>query len=744
MISAHAKTSSTTVQQALVQVAVPGPFFAGLTYLIDAAIDIDACMGCRVEVPLGSRKVVGVIIAKQTQNQTIAPKLKRVMRMIDTTPIFEPALFQLLLWVHHYYHSPLGEVFHTALPTLLTHGARFCGETQTVCQLTPEGRATPLSTLTRAAKQRDCLDCLHQHPNGLTLPALKKVGISTRVISALKQKQWLQVIEKETIPTPCIATQPPRTLNEAQQSAFMSIYQQLDTFKVSLLNGITGSGKTEVYMHLIEKVLAKGKQILVLVPEISLTPQTLSRFQKRFNVVVGIVHSKLNDKARLTQAYYSASGTAKIIVGTRSAVFLPTQQLGLIVVDEEHDLSYKQQSGLQYHARDVAIMRAKLANVPIILGSATPSMESYYHARTARYQSLLLPERAGIATPPHYHLIDLKKQPLHGGLSPPLIEAIRKHLRQKQQVLLFLNRRGYAPVLMCRDCGWSASCQRCDRFLTLHKQPVFLSCHHCGQSQALPKDCPDCHAEALGTIGEGTEKVEEALHALFPDKKLLRIDRSSAGKKEQLHSLLQSAHDQQADILIGTQMLAKGHHFKGVTMVGIINIDQGLYSTDFRAIERVGQLVCQVAGRAGREAIQGEVYLQTHQPTHPLLLTLLRSGYNAFLNALIDERAHSHWPPFSHLILIAAQAHHPKKPMTFLTEIKTRFQQHAHAENITFLGPVPAIMAKKSGYYRAHLVLRSPSRPALRALVQALNAYRYTQKNNAIRWSINVDPQTLG
>ena len=729
----------------LYQVAISGPFLKGLTYKLDNP-SVHNIIGCRVTVPLGSRTLIGVVVHEISHTTVATNKLKSIITVVDETPFFDEGLFKLLLWVHDYYHAPLGEVFQTAMPAHLIKGAPFSGQTQSLFVSTDEGLNTPFEALINAPKQQQCLVLLQKEPKGLTLGTLKSQGISANIVKALLNKKLIIETHCDQLPAPCEATESSLTLNSHQQQAYDQIINTntLESFQVTLLNGITGSGKTEVYMQVIAKVLAKGKQVLILVPEISLTPQTLARFQRRFNVVVAVVHSKLTDTERLNQAYYSAKGHANIIIGTRSSVFLPIHDLGLIVVDEEHDLSYKQQSGLRYHARDVAIMRAKMADIPIILGSATPAMESYHNATCNRYQLLELPTRAGSAREPHFHLIDLKKQALRSGLSLPLIEAMREQVKDNHQVLLFLNRRGYAPVLMCHDCSWSAKCQRCDTFLTLHKQPVFLSCHHCGVSQRLIKQCPDCDSLSIGTVGEGTEKIEEALQGLFPDKNILRIDRSTASQKGQLDALLTHVHDHSADILIGTQMLAKGHHFKDVTMVGIINVDQGLFSTDFRAIERVGQIISQVAGRAGRDKLQGNVYIQTHQPEHPLLLTLLKSGYNAFLHEIIKDRQQTHWPPFSHLALVRAEAHQKSNALDYLTNVKNRFKQEMGATALSFMGPTPALMPKKSGLYRAQLLLRSNSRATLKSCVVKLNQHLFADKNSRVRWSIDVDPQEFG
>ena len=731
-------------QGSLYQVAISGPFMSGLTYRLAPHLERQALIGLRVKVPLGSRTVIGVIIDKVLKIKAVGITLKAIVEIIDTTPVFDERLFKLLLWVARYYHAPIGDVFQCAMPTLLSKGARFCAQQQIYYELSAEGESLSEEALKRAPKQAAAMAFLQSNNDGKTHDELRVAGVSSAILNALINKKLVQRLTREYTPKPQKGSTSALTLNVDQQHAVDLLIQTLTHFKVSLLNGITGSGKTEVYMQMIERVLAMGKQVLILVPEISLTPQTLTRFTQRFSVVVSVVHSKLTDTERLNQAYYAANGTANIIIGTRSSVFLPLKTLGLIVVDEEHDLSYKQQSGLRYHARDVAIMRAKFEDIPIVLGSATPSMESYYNAIHDKYQHLILPKRAGGAVPPKFHVIDLKKQALTAGLSRPLIDAIHSHLNQKHQVLLFLNRRGYAPVLMCHDCGFTFQCTRCETYLTLHKHPTFLSCHHCGASSMLPTQCPQCQSQALGCVGEGTEKIEEALVNLFPDHKTLRIDRSTASKKGQLDTLLANVHNQGANILIGTQMLAKGHHFKNVTMVGMINIDQGLFSADFRAIERMGQIVTQVSGRAGREAVEGEVYIQTHEPGHPLLSTLLAKGYAPFLQQILSDRKQSLWPPYSHLALVRAEAHQQEGALGYLRQIKDKSDEAARHLNVDILGPTPAFMPKKSGYYRAHLLLVAPTKAQLQRSVRALHSGLVANKNSRIRWSIDIDPQEFG
>jgi len=528
------------------------------------------------------------------------------------------------------------------------------------------------------------------------------------------------------------------TLTPEQNTAVTKI-NATDGFKPFLLMGITGSGKTEVYLRCIEKVLAENKQALVLVPEIGLTPQTVTRFEQRFNVPVVKLHSNLTDKERFTAWCAAKSGEAKIVIGTRSAIFAPFKNLGMIVVDEEHDNSFKQQSGFRYSARDLAVWRAQMENIPVILGSATPSLETFNNALSGRYELLALKQRVNQAPLPKLKLIDLKNKSLQAGLSNECLQLMKKHLDQGQQVLVFLNRRGFAPTLMCHACGYVLHCKRCDARLTLHQNPRVLYCHHCGHMSAPPRICTECHKAELISIGQGTERLEETLTELFPGKNIVRIDRDTTRKKNSLKEKLDQIHSGEAQILIGTQMLAKGHHFPNLSLAVIVDVDGGLLSADFRATERMAQLITQVAGRAGREDIPGEVVLQTHVPEHPLLNCLLEKGYAEFAKATLSERQNAMLPPFSHLALIKAEAVKQIMPHDFLNQVKELLKQNN--KNVSCLGPVPATMEKKAGKFRSHLLLQANNRAALQAL---LTQYAKQIKNlphaKRVRWALDVDP----
>lgn len=534
----------------------------------------------------------------------------------------------------------------------------------------------------------------------------------------------------------------PHLLNEEQQAAVEHITAASNQFKIFMLDGVTGSGKTEVYLQAIAALLKAGKQVLVLVPEISLTPQTIDRFKKRFNEPIVALHSSLTEKQRYVAWCDAKCGKARIVIGTRSAIFTPFANLGMIIVDEEHDASFKQQDRFRYHARDLAVMRASFLQIPIVLGSATPSLESVLNVQRQRYQSLLLRERAGNACLPHYEFIDISKEKLADGLSAALIEKMREHLNNNNQVMLFLNRRGFAPVLFCAECAWIADCKRCDAKMVYHRINSRLHCHHCDSRMPIPRRCPNCKTERLEALGLGTQRLEQRLAELFPEVPIIRVDRDSTRRKGAMHDLLDQIHQHPSSILLGTQMLAKGHHFPQVTLVGIIDADTGLFSADFRAAEQMGQLLLQVAGRAGREEKAGTVLIQTRHPEHPLLQILLSQGYAAYSQALLAEREKASLPPYSYFAVIKAEAHHENTAHDFLITVKNNSEKLS--EQITTLGPVSALLAKRKGMYCKHLIFKSKRRTQLQEFLKQLIAQiEKTPTQQTVKWVLDVDPMEV-
>jgi len=509
-------------------------------------------------------------------------------------------------------------------------------------------------------------------------------------------------------------------------------------FRAYLLHGVTGSGKTEVYLRLIADELAAGRQTLLLVPEIALTPQLVRRLRDRFGEELAVLHSAVTERERFDAWRRAYRSQARLVVGTRSAVFAPLPAPGLIIVDEEHDASFKQQRGFRYSARDLAVVRAQRLDVPIVLGSATPSLETFHNALQGRYHKLDLPQRIGSAGAPRVRVVDLSRHASRQGLSTPLIAAIGQHLAAGNQVLLFLNRRGFAPALFCPTCKTAEQCLRCDARMTVHAKSAVVRCHHCGAERALEWRCRTCGGERIA-VGAGTQRVGDELAALFPSARIARLDRDSTSRKGSLAAVLHDVEIGNVQILVGTQMLTKGHDFPRVTLVGVLNADQGLFGTDPRSHERLAQTIVQVAGRAGRAERPGEVVIQTHYPDHPLLACLLDRGYAAFATLALAERREAHWPPFAHLAVWQAEATRRDTALAFLEQV--RICAAAVPSSVAILGPAPLPMERKDGRYRAQLLLRSARRAPLHELIgRTLPIVRSSPAARRVRWSIDIDP----
>lgn len=731
----------------ILQIAVPTPLYGSFDYLPPRACDPATLRaGMRLKVPFGRGQVTGVLLGMSGESRVEARRLRPASQLLDTRPVIGADLLALGHWAAHYYHHPIGEVFSALLPTLLRQGKSPEEGNDPHWRLTPAGRAADAAHLSRAPRQAALLRWLQQQPNGGTnAEQLAEQGDTARAaLRALLAKGWVEHYAAPPL-FQHAGTQHTSSLdlNATQSAAVNRVCAALDRFAPFVLEGVTGSGKTEVYLEIIDRVAAAGAQALVLVPEIGLTPQLLARFAARLAHPMVVLHSALTDRQRLQAWAAAATGEAKVIIGTRSAVFTPLPKAGLIIIDEEHDLSFKQQDGFRYHARDVAVWRANRLGVPIVLGSATPSLETLYNVERGRYQSLHLPERAGEARPPRIRTMDVRHKKLNGALSDPLLKMLAEHVARGHQVLLFLNRRGYAPTLLCHDCGWVARCRRCDAHLIYHQAQRRLRCHHCGGEQKAEPYCPACSSEELRPLGHGTERVEEVLRARFPDCSIARIDRDSTRRKGSLQQLLAEALRGEHAILIGTQMLAKGHHLPKVTLAAILDADQGLFSVDFRASETLAQLIVQVAGRAGRAEHAGEVVIQTHHPDHPLLHTLITQGYARFAAAALAERREACLPPYSHMALLRAEATAAELPRDFLTEAAA-LAHHIGHRGVELLGPVPAPMERRAGRYRAQLLLQAEARTELHRLLDAwlpqLGALPLARK---VRWSIDVDPMDL-
>jgi primosomal protein N' (replication factor Y) len=739
----------------VVRVALPTPLRRLFDYRADSPGGAGGAIepGMRVRVPFGRQRLIGVAAETAASSELPEERLKSVLERLDPRPIFDAATLALLAWAADYYHHPIGEVLAAALPKALRLGAAVDAveESWTV---SPAGlEAYARGEPRRGARQRQLLAALAQQDGpraGLMAAELdEKLGSWRDAARALIARGWVVALETSAAAAsgpPAAAIAAPVTRgpepNEEQRAAIDAVCGSLAAFGGFVLHGVTGSGKTEVYLRIVEHALRLGRAALVLVPEIGLTPQLVGRFRERFGVPMAVLHSALTDHERLLAWREAFSGRARIVLGTRSAVFAPARDLGVIIVDEEHDTSFKQhEGGFRYSARDLAVVRAQRADVPVVLGSATPALETLQNVVTGRYSRLVLSRRAAAALPPRLALVDLRSTVVHAGISTPALQAIERHLAAGGQVLVFLNRRGYAPTLLCTACGWIAPCRDCDARLTVHRSTARLRCHHCGADTPLPERCPQC-GFAVKTVGQGTERIEETLATLFPQVSCIRLDRDVVRRRGDMEEAMRRMASGEARILVGTQMVTKGHDFPNVTLVVVLNADQGFFSTDFRAPERLAQTIVQVAGRAGRGEKAGEVLIQTEFPDHPLLRSLLAEGYDGFARAALAERSQAAWPPFSRLAVVRGSAKTAEAALAFLLEARKLAEDlPAPGRAVRLLGPAPAAMAKRAGRYHAQLLLESADRASLHRILDAwLPALESLQSGRRVRWALDVDP----
>ena len=699
--------------------------------------------GTRVSVPFGRRKdQVGMVLGVVDQSPLQPDQLKSVSKVIDYEPLFSPRHFELLCWAADYYHYPVGEVLFSTLPGLLRKGKSVERGYDEIFRVSAEGRKTDPGN--NAPAQIALLRILRTYPGGLTRQELRtKQTRYAKPLKALLEKGLVRrLIAGLAGPVAAETEDRGFALNQRQIQAINSITAKTDAHHTHVLQGITGSGKTEVYIEAVRRVVEQNRQALILVPEIGLTTQFIDRLKRRLPVDIRVQHSALNETERLRNWLAARNGEAAVIIGTRSAVWTPLKSPGIYVVDEEHDPSYKQESGFRYSAKDIAIVRGKLDNVPVVLGSATPSLETLKNIRSRKYGEQHLPTRASGAKSPEIRFINLRNEPVSGAVSKTLLDEIAITLEKNNQVLLFLNRRGYAPVILCHSCGWYAECGHCSVKMTYHKDKNRLICHHCDARRVLPARCPNCDEAELIEVGHGTQRLDQTLTEHFPDARILRIDRDSTRRKGSMERMIKEITTGKADILIGTQMLAKGHHFPRLTLVGIIDADAGLLSTDFRASERLAQLIVQVSGRAGREDRPGVVFIQTHFPEHPLLQTLVAQGYDQFAGLLLAERKKAQLPPYSYLALLGAEAAGREAAEKFLHEARNRLKQYS--ADLRIFGPVNAPIEKRRGRYRNQLLIQSANRNVLRkAMAQWCRLLESIPGANRTRWSLDIDPQDM-
>lgn len=719
------------------RIALNRPLRRLFDYIVPAGLGLQP--GQRVKIPFGRQQAIGLVVETNiTPPEGIT--LKPVHSALETWPALPKETFRLLSWASDYYQHPLGECLFTALPPALRRGRPAIEKSEDWWQASGSSAILPKN----AHKQKHLLDWIAQHKTGAKGSDIIRAGFTRAQLKTLSNKDLIRAVtpaEEHTQDQKHNETVAAPELSAAQHEAACQLPPPEDGFNASLLYGITGSGKTEIYLHYLKKHLSPRDQALVLVPEINLTPQTVVRFQRYFGERIVVWHSALNDSERLSAWLKIRNGEPVILIGTRSAVLLPFIGLKALIVDEEHDSSYKQGEGFRYSGRDVAVYRAHLNRCPVILGSATPSLESYHNALGGKYRLIRLEERAGSAVPPSISLLDIRSRPLEGGLSRPALQALRQTLDSGNQALVFVNRRGFAPVMMCFDCGHMVECPRCDTRLTYHRRDRAMRCHHCDYQAPATETCPKCKSQAFKPVGQGTEQTEDILAAHFPDTPIVRVDRDSTQRKGSIQNILKQVNTGKPCILVGTQMLAKGHDFPNVTLVVAINADGGLFSVDFRAPEQLLQLLLQVSGRAGRGTKAGNVVVQTCHSDHPLLRTLCNGRYLDMADQLLEEREAGQFPPFRAMAIFRAEADTMEQSLQLLDRIKPL----TNAPGIETWGPLPALIARRADRHRAQLVLNTDNRLRLNKLLtgicQTLEQERTTK---SAKWMIDVDPQETG
>jgi len=720
------------------QIAVARPLRSLFDYSLPPELPVPP-IGARVIAPFGASKIVGVVLGHARPDNT--ERTKPILEVLDTTPVLPETQIDTARWLANYYQHPVGEVCMSLLPTLARRGRAM--------QLAPdEGYRCASGTsadaakkaIGRAARQLELWEFINAAAEHTLLSAeqIRDAGFARPLLKALLDKKL--VVQHSTEPTATPINPEPKglSLTDEQQAALDALLSDQHRYATHLLYGVTGSGKTEVYLQAINKVLQNGKQVLVLIPEIALTPQTLARFQERFGAAVAW-HSQISDTERLRIWLRCRDGLEPLLIGTRSAVLAPFKDLGLIIVDEEHDPSFKQADGLRYSARDLAVKRARDLDIPLLLGSATPALETLHNARLGRYVESKLLTRPGGAKLPTMRIADIRGVKLVEGIAPEMLDLIKSHIAKGNQALAFINRRGYAPTYLCASCGWQALCPNCEARFTLHRQPRELRCHHCGQRSRIPPTCGGCGSASLIPIGAGTQRTEDALAGLFPDTRLIRVDRDTTRSAKRLEAQLDEINKGEPALLVGTQMLAKGHHFPAVTLVAILDADSGFLAADYRAPERTAALIMQVAGRAGRAERHGEVVIQSMHPDNPVLAALISGGYSAFADTELKHRAEGGMPPFRPIAMLRADGLSPNEPEQLLRSMVKCIEQAAD-DNLQILGPAPAPMGRVAGRFRSQTMLSATTRRTLHDAVSNVVANAPPSRHGKLSWSIDVDP----
>ena len=704
--------------------------------------------GSRIRVPFQNRKLIGFVMELATSSEVAPARLRRAEEILETQPALTPRIVELCRQAARYYHHSLGEVLYQALPLQLKKNTP--RRKQQGCRLVSEDRTTELP---HAPKQRKLIELLGSVGRAMTFAELRSAGISDGIRLAVQKKGLIETVAIHRDPQPeadsehlsSVVRAAVHSLNQEQLLCVEQIGARLGQFAPFLLEGVTGSGKTEVYLQIAEKAMAKGLQTLILVPEIALTHQAMVQLSDRFGIRPALIHSGLASAARYAAWRDAASGKQPLLVGTRSAVFAPLARPGLIVVDEEHDASYKQQDHLRYSARDMALLRGRLENVPVVLGSATPSLETLLNTERKRYQHCRLQHRVGSAQLPEIKLLDIRGLGSEAGISSPLLKAIKDELAKDHQVLLFLNRRGYARIWQCTQCGWIANCPNCDISLTYHTRPrKLLICHYCLYQQATIDRCQSCSEDSMSSLGTGTQQCEQQLMLQLPGIPVLRMDRDQTTSPADYQRIFEAMNRSGPAVLLGTQMIAKGHHFPNLTLAAVLEADSGLFNTDFRAAERLAQLLIQVTGRVGRAQYPGQVILQTAMPEHPVYKSLLSSDYGYFARQLLAERQNRSLPPFSYMALVRAESGHPEKAMSWLEAILDVAISRWRNPALRINGPLPSLLPRLNRRSRCYLALYATSRQPLHTLLRQIR--EYVGNNPPPRncsWSLDIDPLEL-
>jgi len=742
MLTARISYTILMNQPILIQIALPVVLMRNFDYLLPNGFTKPA-IGARVAVPFGPRTLIGIVCHFPDKTDIPHNKLKAIKAVLDQEPLFSKTHWQWLTWASDYYHYPLGEVLMTALPTALRNGKdlNLLKTNHYTYSITSLGtiQLDNQSWVNRAKTLAPLLQWIKENPNSL-LTSIVQATFQKQKLNELIKKEWVEkTVVHNHVDQPITIHPSPYALSDEQKKSLETLKKQIN-FNCTVLEGVTGSGKTEVYLQLIADYLEKDKQVLWLEPEIGLTPQMITQVKNRFDAPIYCLHSQLSDKER-GETWYAIRNTKGgcLVLGTRSSIFAPFQHLDLIIIDESHDSSYQQHSRWLYCARDMCVKLAHQLNIPIILGSATPSLSSIANIKNNRYHHLKLSKRIQNQPMPEFVWIDTKDQKLKSGLSDEALGTIKKTLEQNKQVLIFINRRGFSHLLRCHHCGFIHECDHCAMPFVWYKKRNIMSCHHCGFKTKRLDVCPDCKQSELSELGYGTEQAEDTLNDYFPDYPVLRIDRDHIKNSKHFQTMLDQIATDKPMILVGTQILAKGHHFKNLSTVVIVNMDGAFFSSDYTASETMGQLLLQVAGRAGREGEQGKVLLQTEQSQNPLLRALVEEGYQAYANLLLDQRFKAHLPPYTHLAYCMIEGKNDLDLIKQLNHLKQDIQPLAESIEGNIVGPMPCLLAKKAGVFRYEIIIHTQSRSQRHQLLKTINQWELTTPSKYKKIMIRLD-----